>query len=87
MPTCKKAPNPLQKSNMTAFLLELNAWQLATSWHNSQPEWHTFCHAYALHKGCVITHPKTGERIYPKTAKAFPIRDGNDPRQLSLGLN
>jgi len=36
-----------------------------------------------------VRHWRTGQRIYPKTAKAFPIRgrkSGNDKRQLTLGV-
>jgi len=36
-----------------------------------------------------VRHWRTGQRIYPKTAKAFPIfrrKSGNDKRQLTLGV-
>jgi hypothetical protein len=36
-----------------------------------------------------VIHWRSGLRIYPKTAKAFPIRGrkgGNDKRQLTLGV-
>jgi hypothetical protein len=36
-----------------------------------------------------VRHWRSGLRIYPKTAKAFPIRGrkgGNDKRQLTLGV-
>jgi hypothetical protein len=34
-----------------------------------------------------ITHPKTGERIYPKTAKAFPIKFNEDDKaQMTFAM-
>jgi hypothetical protein len=36
-----------------------------------------------------VRHYRTGKRIYPKTAKAFPIRGrkgGNDKRQLTFAV-
>lgn len=36
-----------------------------------------------------VIHWRTGKRIYPKTAKAFPLRgkkNGNDKDQLTLGV-